>query len=244
MVFNFAAMHERLFRFKQFAVAHEASAMKVGVDGVLLGAWAATTPPPRRILDVGCGCGLIALMLAQRTAAEIDAVDVDAPSVEEARENFIASPWNDRLHALRCDFADSAERRTLRPGYDIIISNPPFFDSGIDSPDTPRLLARHASTLNPLTVLEYGAELLAPAGTIAIISPPAWLEVLRANDATLHLRRLAWVSGRVGKKPKRILSEWSLTDGAVATEHLALEEAPGVPTEAHRRLCAPFYLRF
>lgn len=242
-------MKERLFRFKQFSVAHSASAMKVGVDGVLLGAWTEVRPGDRRLLDVGCGCGLIALMLAQRCpSARIAALDVDEPSVKEAQSNFNASPWAERLEAFRGDFADPEVRSNLSAPFDLIVSNPPFFDSGIIEPETPRLLARHADALNPLTLLELGVLMLAPQGRIALISPPEWLDALRSNAVGMRLQRLTYVSGREGKEPKRILTQWSASDADRPTAEIAtslsLELSPGVPSEEHRRRCAPFYLKF
>ena len=116
-----------MFRFKQFAVRQDRCPMKVGTDGVLLGAWAEVRPGDRRMLDVGTGTGLIALMLAQRSAARITAVDVDAECATQAAENFAASPWADRLDAV----AVAVQRYDPVERFDLIVSNPPYIPTDV-----------------------------------------------------------------------------------------------------------------
>ena len=111
-----------MFRFKQFAVRQDRCPMKVGTDGVLLGAWAEVRPGDRRMLDVGTGTGLIALMLAQRSAAWITAVDIDVECATQAAENFAASPWADRLDAVSV----AVQRYDPVEKFDLIVSNPPY----------------------------------------------------------------------------------------------------------------------
>ena len=132
-----------MFRFKQFAVRQDRCPMKVGTDGVLLGAWAEVRPGDRRMLDVGTGTGLIALMLAQRSAARITAVDVDAECATQAAENFAASPWADRLDAV----AVAVQRYDPVERFDLIVSNPPYYVDSLLSPDEGRNTARHAAGL-------------------------------------------------------------------------------------------------
>ena len=127
-----------MFRFKQFAVRQDRCPMKVGTDGVLLGAWAEVRPGDRRMLDVGTGTGLIALMLAQRSAARITAVDVDAECATQAAENFAASPWADRLDAV----AVAVQRYDPVERFDLIVSNPPYYVDSLLSPDEGRNTAR------------------------------------------------------------------------------------------------------
>ena len=132
-----------MFRFKQFTVCDERSAMKIGTDGVLVGAWA-DVEDDWRILDVGTGTGLIALMLAQRNAsAKIVGIDISHEAVEEARDNFSRSPWATRLSAIEgdvCGFEGSEK-------FDHIVSNPPYFVDSLHSPDALRTMARHTSSL-------------------------------------------------------------------------------------------------
>lgn len=243
-------MDSSIFRFKKFEVSHSRSAMKIGVDGVLIGAWA-DTEGCRSVLDAGCGCGVIALMCAQRNlSARIDAVDIDADSVEEAADNFRRSPWGERLSVMQRDFS------LLSPpagGYDLIVSNPPYFDSGVKNTDTARKAARHENGFGPLSLLERAAEMLSERGRMAFVMPADRLEEVLEEIRKNHLsvRRIAKVSGRAGKPVKRVLIEivrGAMPPAVCAEEEFALEEplsaGPGVPTARYRELCRDFYLRF
>lgn len=181
-------MKSRLFRFKQFEVSHSRAALPIGVDGVLIGAWAELRG--RRVLDVGTGCGVIALMIAQRYPdAQVMAVDIHKPSVEEAEENFIRSPWSSRLEVKEKSFAEVA---ISGEKYDLIVSNPPFFDSGVEATDSPRLSARHQGELSPYSLVEGASELLNPGGGLAMIVPTEMAEKL-LSFAILH-----------GMRPERV----------------------------------------
>lgn len=159
--------HDKPFLFRRFSLVHSRSAMKIGTDGVLVGAWA-DAADARTILDVGTGCGIIALMMAQRfPQAQIDAIDTDRGSLEDAAENFTASPWADRLSLIAGDF--STHRFEMK--YDFIVSNPPFYSEDTESPDAPRASARNAKALPPETIAGRSAELLSPKGRIAVIYP-------------------------------------------------------------------------
>ena len=155
-----------MFRFKQFAVRQDRCPMKVGTDGVLLGAWAEVRPGDRRMLDVGTGTGLIALMLAQRSAARITAVDVDAECATQAAENFAASPWADRLDAV----AVAVQRYDPVERFDLIVSNPPYYVDSLLSPDEGRNTARHAAGLPFGELAAAVVRLLAPGGSRAALS--------------------------------------------------------------------------
>lgn len=230
------------FRFKKFECSHGLGAMKIGVDAVLVGAWADVSRA-RRILDVGTGCGVIALMCAQRNPeATIDAIDIDPASVGEATANFAMSQWSPRLKASLEDFS-----RIERACYDLIVSNPPYFNSGIDAPDTPRLRARHQGVLSPAVLLEKGVRLLSEAGKIAMIVPYEQTEVLMETAAGcgLHPVRTFVVKGHANAPAKRAMLEFSrVANGAPVNTELVLESAPCVPTDAYRELCKDFYLKF
>ena len=237
-------MRTSIFRFKKFDCSHGSGSMKIGVDAVLIGSWA-TVERARTILDVGTGCGVIALMCAQRNeSAFVDAIDVDHASIAEAAANFANSPWSARLRTSYCDFNKLADVR-----YDLIISNPPYFDSGVSNPDTPRMLARHQSGLSPAKIIEKGSGLLSPEGRIAMVVPAEQYEELRvvACHSGLKIVRAAWVRGHPDAPVKRVLVEMSAADEDIVASDipiLTLETSPGCPTDEHRELCRDFYLKF
>lgn len=239
-------MKERIFRFKQFSVSHRLSAMKVGVDGVLLGAWA-DVADTGKVLDVGTGCGVIALLVAQRSpSAIVTAIDLHQPSVDEARENFDLSPWSERLTAKKVSFQDFISESK----FDLIISNPPFFDSGADSKLSPRMAARHAGELSPQSLLSYGVRLLAPEGRIALICPAGQEDVLvdKAAEAGLAAVRLTHVHGVEGKPAKRLLAEFVTRPDndnvEIVRNSLNIVDSNGCYTKEYRRLTGAFYLHF
>lgn len=216
--------------------------MRIGVDAVLLGAWA--TVDGTRILDVGTGCGVIALMCAQRNdMAIVDAVETDAPSVKEAGINFKASPWVDRLNVFHDNYL------SFNPAYkyDRIVSNPPYFDSGVDSEASVRMHARHEGDLSPISLLRHGLDLLAPGGSVSMVIPYLRAETIieQARDIGFFLIRRLDISGHANADAKRCLLEFSQDSRSVCkTGRMALEIAPTVPTSEYRELCKDFYLYF
>lgn len=177
-----ATLRKDGFTFKQFFVAHDRCAMKVGTDGVLLGAWAPVAGV-KRILDVGCGSGLIALMLAQRTADSviIDAVELEASAAEQARENIAASPWPARITVHHQDFVRWSEQCDKR--YSLIVSNPPFFVPGMASRSVERDTARSTATLDHAALLRGAAQLIEEDGLFCVVLP------VDAGEALLHIAR-------------------------------------------------------
>ena len=159
-----------MFSFKQFTVEQDKCAMKVGTDGVLLGAWCPIENNPKTILDIGTGTGILALMLAQRSNAEqIDAIEIEEDAYEQCVENFENSPWNDRLFCFHADveeFLDEPEDE-----YDLIISNPPFYSEDFKTNNDQRDLARFTDALPFDTLIETAALLLSENGIFAVIIP-------------------------------------------------------------------------
>ena len=246
-------MSENVFRFKQFTCSHGLSAIKIGVDGVLTGAWADVSGCSE-ILDVGTGCGLIALMCAQRNpTARVLAIDIHRDSVEEAAGNFSKSLWSGRLEAREADFLSLSVGEQRK--FNLIVSNPPFFSSGISSADTPRIIARHEGILSPATLIENCRPLLADRGRLSMITTAdkgAPLAEL-ANKNGLCLLRYQYVKGTPAKPPKRILLEFgvgydrkkSIRIMPPGTDNsLILEISPGIPSDGHRALCRDFYLYY
>ena len=159
-----------IFQFKQFAVNQDQCAMKIGTDGVLLGAWAPIDTRPNSILDIGTGTGIIALMLAQRCdAQQIDALEIDENAYEQAVDNFESSPWSDRLfcfHAGLDEFVEEPEDE-----YDLIVSNPPFYVEDYRSDNAQRDLARFQEAMPFEDLVEAAALLLSENGVFAVIIP-------------------------------------------------------------------------
>lgn len=240
------------FKFKRFSVWHHRSALKVGVDGVLIACWA-DVRDARRILDVGTGCGVIALIMAQRQDdAEVYGIDIDLPSVEEAKENICASPWKDRMKIVHGSFPDGlATNKTDDIKFDLIVSNPPFFDSGLANAATSREKARHQGSLSPFSLIEDSSELLTPGGSLALIAPSEFSEKLKnhASASGYTLAKECIVRGHAEAPYKRVLLQWILrTDAGRPNDaeftELTLETTPGNPTEDYRNLCKDFYLKF
>ena len=264
-------MASDFFRFKQFCVWHNQCAMKVGTDGVLLGAWAMQGTPDdsskageqqtseerseksaakhrnyaevHHILDIGTGSGLIALMLAQRfEQAKIDAIDIAPSAIQQAERNFEQSPWSERL---RCSLTALQDYHSDTV-YDLIVSNPPYFQNSFKNPDQDRLLARHTDSLPYSLLLHHAARLVAPQGTIALILPAEAEKdiICIAETEKLFCTRLTRVCTKPGKNAKRILVEFSPipTDRPVQPELFYIESGTSLRSEEYSRLTQDFYL--
>lgn len=179
-------MSNDYFRFRQFTVCQRRSAMKTGTDGVLLGAWDALPASAPRVLDVGTGTGLIALMLAQRLAsAQITGIDIDEGAYLDATDNFAASPFASRLTARHCSLHDYA--KVSAEPFALIVSNPPYYDGSLPSPKAARTAARHTTTLTFRSLCADVARLLAPAGRFAVVLPTEALRLFTAEAAIAGL---------------------------------------------------------
>lgn len=237
-------MSNPFFQFKQFTIRHDKCAMKVGTDGVLLGAWAGTDSC-NRILDIGTGTGLIALMLAQRSPAIIDAIDIDADACLQAQENVVASPFAERVQVRHSALADFAQAATDR--YDLIVSNPPYFVDSLKCPDRQRNTARHTDTLTLEDLLQDSRKLLAPQGRIALILPYDQKERLTDCIRTyqLFLSKETSVIPVPGAQPKRLLAELTADPPAspASSDRLILEIARHQYTDEYIRLTKDFYLK-
>ena len=232
-------MSNPFFRFKQFTVFHDLCAMKVGVDGVLLGAWA-DYQNIKYALDVGTGSGLIALMLAQRTEAFIHAIDIDENSCKQAEINFKNSPFRDRLIIEQIAFQNFSSFVK----YDLIVSNPPYFVNSLKSPDKNRNLARHNECL-PLDVLfNKSASILNPYGKATFILPFDQLETANklAIDNKLFLCRKSLVSSIQNHPPKRVLLEFSLMNQDMTEDSFYIGKTKQTYSEKYKVLTEDFYL--
>ena len=232
------------FRFKEFTVQQNQCAMKVGTDGVLLGAWTSLEHKPNSILDIGTGTGLIALQLAQRSTAEIiDAVELDDSAYEQSVVNFEESAWSDRLFCYHASFEEFVAE--MDESYDLIVSNPPFFEEEVSSDDISRNLARQSSALPFEELLEGVAQLLSPSGHFATIIPHKREEALLKLTASfgLHPKRMTHVKGNVNSEIKRSLLEFGRESVRPKIDQLVIEMDRHVYTKEYIELTKPFYLK-
>ncbi|MDE6085707.1 MAG: methyltransferase [Muribaculaceae bacterium] len=194
------------FQFKKFAIDDSQCAMKIGTDGVLLGAWAFHKFQPETILDIGAGSGLLSLMMAQRfPTAIITGIEIVPAAAEVAISNIQQSPWNRRIEILKTDALSYSHKSKV----DAIISNPPFYDESIKPNDDERKLARHGEDLNVKSLIVKSSSLLTPGGHLALIAPA------RRVDEIIYLMtfnfldpvRVTFTSSRKDSKPNRVMIE-------------------------------------
>ena len=232
-----------MFRFKQFEIDDSLSAMKIGTDGVLLGAWA-DVADAHSILDIGTGTGLVAIMCAQRNAvARVHGIDIVEDAVTEARGNMARTAWSERLSAKHADV------RMYNPDmrYDHIVSNPPFFLTTLHSPDAVRAMARHADTLTYDDLVSAAERLLNPDGRLSVVLPTDCAQQFRrVAFERMWLTRIVDVVTREGEAPKRTMMEFRLSDAPLMPRAacLTIQAADGSYTEDYRRLTEQFYLNF
>ena len=234
----------RPFQFKQFTIHQDRSAMKVGTDGVLLGAWTTLDHGPDTMLDIGAGTGLVALMLAQRSAASlIDAVEIDTNAFEQCVGNFEASPWADKLFCYHASFQEFYGE--MDEPYDLIVSNPPFFHEAISSGQPARDRARQNQSLPYTSIFEGVDKLLAKEGNLAMIIPfTAEGSVLDlAGSKGLYPCRITHVKGNPTAPYKRSLLQFCKTQGTPLIEELVIEHERHVYTQEYINLTKDFYLK-
>ena len=262
-----------VFRFKRFEVVNERSAMKVNTDGVLLGAAMTIREGDRYLLDIGTGTGTIALMAAQRVsgkdchvadaprndvngesksapgenseAIHVDAIDIDEPSASEAASNFQNSPWSEYLHAHNMSLDDLAQSLPQDRSYDLIFSNPPYFEDSLTAPDERKSTARHTSDgLSYRDIFEFAKVRLTDNGRVSLVLPADQEAALcrYARMCGLHLFRILRVRTVPRKAPTRIIAEFSRERcEAVADEVLTIQNQ-GQYTQEYLSLTHEFYL--
>lgn len=233
------------FQFKRFSLEQDRTAMKIGTDGVLLGAWTPIENNPFSILDIGTGTGIIALMLAQRSSAEqIDALEIDEEAYEQATDNFENSPWNDRLfcfHAALDEFVEEPEDE-----YDLIVSNPPFYSEDYKSENEQRDLARFQDAMPFEDLIEAAALLLSENGNFSVIIPfkeeSTFLAI--AKEQELYPLKITRVKGTPTSEIKRSLLAFSrnITPNFPIDE-LIIETARHNYTSEYIVLTKDFYLK-
>ncbi|MFC2104930.1 tRNA1(Val) (adenine(37)-N6)-methyltransferase [Bacteroidota bacterium] len=232
------------FKFKQFTIYQDKCAMKVGTDGVLLGAWT-SYEKTNEILDIGTGTGLIALMLAQRSNANIDALEIDHSACEQAKENVINSPWQGRIKIINNSIQDYTKSSTKK--YDLIVSNPPYFQNSLFAPDEKRTDARHNSNLEFEDIIIGAINLLKDKGRLTLILP--YLEgnmfILKAVDYGLYCVRQTKVLPKPNREPKRLLLEFMKIKKPLVEQEIIIElNKRHEYSEAYKNLTKDFYLAF
>lgn len=237
-------MPNEYFKFKQFTIHQSGCAMKVGTDGVLLGAWAAVSDG--KALDMGCGSGLIALMLAQRSKAEVLGIDIEAGAAIQARENVAKSPWKDRVAIEKISIQDFVALAKPKQ-FDTIVCNPPFFENSKEAPEYERTLARHAVRLNWKDLIHALEYLLTVDGVFSLIIPfdQARSFTEQAVKSGLFASRICHVVPRPGKNPKRCLLEFQKKEVPLVEDELFVElDKRHQYSERYKKLTKDFYLAF
>lgn len=218
--------------------------MKVGTDSVLLGAWA-QLPLSGSVLDVGTGCGLLALMVAQRSNTFITAIDIDEPSITQAQKNFTNSLWSSRINASVAAYQDFA---LATPGtFDLIITNPPYFVNSLKAPHAPRSNARHNDGLPFTALAALSFQLLKENGRLSLILPVNEAELFKkiALGCGFQLTRQLSVIAVAYKSPNRLLMEFSKNPiDKITIESLTIRNKNGSYTDAYKKMTEGFYLNF
>jgi tRNA1Val (adenine37-N6)-methyltransferase len=230
------------FHFKKFSVRHDRSGMKVGTDGALLGAWT-DVRQATQILDIGTGTGVIALMLAQRASESvtIDAVEIDDQAYVDAQENIAASPWHDRINLHHSAIQDF--RTTTR--FDLIVTNPPYFQKSFKPPTAQRITARHTQQLSFDEILLLAEKLLTPNGKLNLILP--YTEGLQfigmADHKGLHCTRKWIFRTRENKPVERFLLEFRWDKKPMDEGELLLYSSAEEWSDGYKELMREFYLK-
>ena len=229
------------FHFKHFSLYHDRSTMKVGTDAVLLGAWAEVQPTDW-VLDIGTGCGILPLMLAQKGIAKVHAVDLDEASALEAAENFQASQWSRQLFAFHADI----RKFTMQCTYDLIISNPPFFINSYKSDTDRKNQTRHTDTsLSFVELASAVKRLLKPDGRFVLVLPERESHdfIPIAEKYHLFVHKCQQIIPMEGKEPNRVNLELRFRKPeSVQVTELVMRKADNSFTEAYNDVVKPYYL--
>lgn len=232
------------FQFKQFKVNQDRCAMKIGTDGVLLGAWTSLKKHPNSILDIGAGTGVLSLMLAQRSNAEIlDAIEIDENAFEQCVDNFESSPWADRLfcyHASLDEFTNEFENK-----YELIICNPPFYPETYKTKNLQRDAARFQDSMPFNHIIQSVAALLTRNGEFSVIIPFSEEDkfIQLAKYHKLYPKFICRIKGNLRSEIKRSLMSFTFSQVKVQTNQLVIEINRHEYTEDYTRLTREFYLK-
>jgi tRNA1Val (adenine37-N6)-methyltransferase len=238
-------MPNQHFAFKQFTIRQEKCAMKVGTDAVLLGAWVRPNGA-KRILDIGTGTGIIALMLAQRSSAFIDGIDIDDLACLQAQENVALSPWKEQVRILHHSLQDYSEETSTR--YDLVVSNPPYFLDSSKANGLERTTARHADLLPYRELIDSVIHLLDKKGKFCVILPVKEAAILRelANEKGLQLSKLMRVRTKADQETeKRHIMQFEFAPSSFSEDTIVIEKDERHEyTEEYKELTRDYYLGF
>ena len=231
------------FQFKQFTVYQTRDVMRVNTDGVLLGAW---TPDVvgRRILEIGSGTGVVSLQLLQRGARWVDAIDIDSEAYQQTRENALRSPWATQMAVVHSSLQLFVEN--YEEPYELIVSNPPYYEHALLSPNMRRNQMRHTEFLPTEELLAGVVACLSPEGRFVAIFPLAEGSafVARAASEGLYCSRQVAIADRPQRSTKRLLCEFRREQCTPMVEELFIRNTSGEYSAEYRALTAPFYLNF
>lgn len=240
-----SCMSNTFFEFKKFTIQQDKCSMKVGTDGVILGAWV-NCEDAESILDVGTGTGLIALMLAQKSSAAIKAIDIDKDAVLQAKENVFNSPFRNYIEVLQYSFQEFCKKSSSK--FDLVVTNPPYFHQSYKSINEGRSLARHADSLTNNELIEGVKIILQPKGFFYLILPKTEAEqfIRLANKSNLYLQQLLRVKSRIDKDvEKRFVMKFGLKEVKTKEEVLIIEEDKRHQyTPQYKELTKDYYLNF
>ncbi len=235
-------MPETIFHFKQFSIHQDISAMKVGTDGVLLGAWAHPTSA-KKILDIGTGTGLLALMMAQKSSAKIIAIEIDEPSYMQANQNALISPWNENIEVKHISLQEFCKQTDIQ--FDFIISNPPFFADAAKAPNEARNNARHLDeSLSIKELIQCVNKLLSIDGTFNVIFPyrEGMLFYEQAMQNNLFCTHVTRVKTKPDKLEKRLLMRFSKSPQIIIENEIVLTDENNNVTRQYVELTKEYYL--
>lgn len=230
---------ESTFNFKQFKIIQSDEVHKVGTDGVLLGAWTSMSKE-NKILDVGTGTGLIALMASQRTGAMVTALEPHLESFRLALNNVLNSPWSERIKVLETSIQDFSTSEQ----FDLIISNPPFFSNSLLPPTDARKIHRHTKSLTLKDLIDSAARLLQPHGKLSVVLPvlEAHQFLLLAEERKLFPTRITQVRSKKLKPVERLMMELGFEALSTKNDEVILLNEQGFKTEEYSRITQDFYL--
>lgn len=234
----------RPFFFKKFGMFHHRSTMRIGTDAVLFAQWVEVSPHDN-VLDVGTGSGIIPMILSQKGAGSVDAVELDTDSYEEARLNFSVSVWNEKLNAINDDvrtFADETDKK-----YDLIVSNPPYYASDVKPIKEKKVMARHVSTLSFKDLLSSAKKMMGNGSRFALVLPfyESRLFIKEAEQLGFHLQKEMHVVPIKGKEPNRVNMQFVLHEvDEVTVESLAIRNEDYSYTEDYKNFLSDYYLDF